>query len=196
MRKAMKDVIIAAFDESIRVKQAFLRDNLDILTKSIDAVVAAFKSGNKLLLFGNGGSAADAQHIAAEFVNRFRVDRPPLAAIALTTDSSALTSIANDYDYSLVFAKQIQALGKPGDIAIAMSTSGNSANVIAGVEVCKQLQIRTIGLTGDSGGKMAGKVDHLLNVGASKDTARIQETHILIGHVICEMVDAALYPAA
>ena len=194
-RKAMKDAIVAAFDESIRVKQAFLRDNLDILTKSIDAVVAAFKSGNKLLLFGNGGSAADAQHIAAEFVNRFRVDRPPLAAIALTTDSSALTSIANDYDYSLVFAKQIQALGKPGDIAIAFSTSGNSANVIAGVEVCKQLQIRTIGLTGDSGGKMAGKVDHLLNVGASKDTARIQETHILIGHVICEMVDAALYPA-
>ncbi len=97
----MKDAIVAAFDESIRVKQAFLRDNLDILTKAIDAVVAAFKSGNKLLLFGNGGSAADAQHIAAEFVNRFRVDRPPLAAIALTTDSSALTSIANDYDYSL-----------------------------------------------------------------------------------------------
>jgi D-sedoheptulose 7-phosphate isomerase len=194
-RKAMKDAIIAAFDESIRVKQAFLRDNLDILAKAIDAVVAAFKSGNKLLLFGNGGSAADAQHIAAEFVNRFRVERPPLAAIALTTDSSALTSIANDYDYSLVFAKQIQALGKPGDVAIAISTSGNSANVIAALEVCNQLQIRTIGLTGDSGGKMTGKVDHLLNVGASKDTARIQESHILIGHVICEIVDAALYPA-
>ena len=191
----MKDAIVAAFDESIRVKQAFLRDNLDILAKAIDAVVAAFKSGNKLLLFGNGGSAADAQHIAAEFVNRFRVERPPLAAIALTTDSSALTSIANDYDYSLVFAKQIQALGKPGDVAIAISISGNSANVIAAVEVCKQLQIRTIGLTGGSGGKMTGKVDHLLNVGASKDTARIQESHILIGHVICEMVDAALYPA-
>ncbi len=127
----MKDAIVAAFDESIRVKQAFLRDNLDILAKAIDAVVVAFKSGNKLLLFGNGGSAADAQHIAAEFVNRFRVERPPLAAIALTTDSSALTSIANDYDYSMVFAKQIQALGKPGDVAIAISTSGNSANVIA-----------------------------------------------------------------
>ena len=191
----MKDAIVAAFDESIRVKQAFLRDNLDILTKSIDAVVAAFKSGNKLLLFGNGGSAADAQHIAAEFVNRFRVDRPPLAAIALTTDSSALTSIANDYDYTLVFAKQIQALGKPGDIAIAISTSGSSANVVAAVEICKQLQIRTIGLTGDRGGKMIGKVDYLLNVSASNDTARIQESHILIGHVICEMVDAALYPA-
>ncbi|MGZ8450677.1 MAG: D-sedoheptulose-7-phosphate isomerase [Candidatus Binatia bacterium] len=191
----MKHAIVAAFDESIRVKQAFLRDNLDILAKAIDAVVAAFKSGNKLLLFGNGGSAADAQHIAAEFVNRFRVERPPLAAIALTTDSSALTSIANDYDYSLVFAKQIQALGKPGDVAIAISTSGNSANVIAALEVCMQLQIRTIGLTGGSGGRMTGKVDHLLNVGASNDTARIQESHILIGHVICELVDAALYPA-
>jgi D-sedoheptulose 7-phosphate isomerase len=191
----MKDAIVAAFDESIRVKQAFLRDNLDILAKAIDAVVVAFKSGNKLLLFGNGGSAADAQHIAAEFVNRFRVERPPLAAIALTTDSSALTSIANDYDYSLVFAKQIQALGKPGDMAIAISTSGNSANVIAALEVCMQLQISTIGLTGGSGGRMTGKVDHLLNVGASKDTARIQESHILIGHVICELVDDALYPA-
>lgn len=191
----MKDAIVAAFDESIRVKQAFLRDNLDILAKAIDAVVVAFKSGNKLLLFGNGGSAADAQHIAAEFVNRFRIERPPLAAIALTTDSSALTSIANDYDYSLVFAKQIQALGKPGDVAIAISTSGNSANVIEAVEVCKQAKICTIGLSGGNGGKMAGKVDHLLNVGASKDTARIQESHILIGHVICELVDAALYPA-
>ena len=193
-RKPMKDAIVAAFDESIRVKQAFLRDNLDILTKATETVVAAFRSGNKLLLFGNGGSAADAQHIAAEFINRFRVERPPLAAIALTTDSSALTSIANDYDYSQVFAKQLQALGKPGDVAIAISTSGNSANVLAAVEVCQQLQIRTIGLTGGSGGRMTGKVDHLLNVGATQDTARIQETHILVGHVICELVDAALYP--
>jgi len=190
----MKDAIAAAFEESIRVKQAFLRENLDILTKAIDAVALAFTSGNKVLLFGNGGSAADAQHIAAEFVNRFRVERPPLAAIALTTDSSALTSIANDYDYSQVFAKQVQALGKPGDVAIAISTSGNSANVLAAVEVCQQLQIRTIGLTGGSGGRMTGKVDYLLNVGATQDTARIQETHILVGHVICELVDAALYP--
>ena len=191
----MKDAIAAAFAESIRVKQAFLSDNLDTLAKAIEAVVAAFKNGNKLLLFGNGGSAADAQHIAAEFVNRFRVERPPLPAIALTTDSSALTSIANDYDYTQVFAKQVQALGKPGDVAIAISTSGNSANVIAAVEVCKRLQIRTIGLTGGSGGRMTDKVDHLLNVGASRDTARIQESHILIGHVICELVDATLYPA-
>lgn len=190
----MKDAIAAAFAESIRVKQAFLRDNVEVLIKAIDAIVEAFKSGNKLLLFGNGGSAADAQHIAAEFVNRFRIERPPLAAIALTTDSSALTSIANDYDYSQIFAKQVQALGKAGDVAIAISTSGNSANVIAALEVCKRTNIRTIGLTGGSGGKMAKDVDFLLNIGATKDTARIQETHILIGHVICELVDAALYP--
>jgi len=191
----MKDAINDAFAESIRVKQAFLGDNLDRLIGAIHAIVSAFKSGNKLLLFGNGGSAADAQHIAAEFVNRFRVERPPLPAIALTTDSSALTSIANDYDYTQVFTKQIQALGKPGDVVVAISTSGNSANVLAALAVCKQAKIRTIGLTGGSGGKMAKEVDYLLNVGASKDTARIQETHILIGHVICEMVDATLYPA-
>ena len=190
----MKDTIVAAFAESIRVKQAFLRDNLDVLIQAIEAVVAAFKSGNKLLLFGNGGSAADAQHIAAEFVNRFRVERPPLPAIALTTDSSALTSIANDYAYSQVFAKQIQALGKPGDVVIAISTSGNSPNVIKAVEYCKQVNIRTIGFTGSDGGKMAKEVDLLLNVGATKDTARIQESHILIGHVLCELVDATLYP--
>lgn len=191
----MKDAINAAFAESIRVKHAFLRENLDVLIRAIDAVVGAFRSGNKILLFGNGGSAADAQHIAAEFVNRFRFERPPLPAIALTTDSSALTSIANDYDYAQVFAKQVQAIGKAGDVAVAISTSGNSANVLAALTVCKQAQIRTIGLTGGSGGKMAGEVDFFLNVSASKDTARIQESHILIGHVICEMVDATLYPA-
>jgi len=193
--KVMKDAINAAFAESIRVKEAFLRDNLDILIKAIDVVVAAFKSGNKLLLFGNGGSAADAQHIAAEFVNRFRVERPPLPAIALTTDSSALTSIANDYDYTQVFAKQVQALGRSGDVAIAISTSGNSGNVLAALKACKQANISTIGLTGGSGGKMAEDVDYCLDVGASRDAARVQESHILIGHVICEMVDATLYPA-
>ena len=191
----MKETIEQAFAESIRVKQAFLRDNLDILMKAIDAIVAAFRSGNKLLLFGNGGSAADSQHIAAEFVNRFRIERPPLPAIALTTDSSALTSIANDYDYSQVFAKQIRALGKAGDAALAISTSGNAANVLAAIAACKKLGITTIGLTGGSGGKMAGSVDHLLCVSEGKDTARIQETHILIGHVICELVDAQLFPS-
>lgn len=191
----MKETIINAFNESISVKQSFLRDNLEILTRVIDAVVAAFKNGNKVLLFGNGGSAADAQHIAAEFTNRFMIEREPLPALALTTDSSALTAIANDYDFSQVFSKQVKALGKAGDVAFGISTSGNSANVLAAFEVCKQLKISTVGLTGGSGGKMAGNVDYLLRVAETTKTARIQETHILVGHVICEMVDQQLFPA-
>jgi D-sedoheptulose 7-phosphate isomerase len=190
----MKDVIVNAFDESIRVKQSFLRDNLEVLTEAIDAVVAAFRRGNKFLLFGNGGSAADAQHIAAEFTNRFLVERPPLPAIALTTDSSALTAIANDYEYAQVFAKQVQALGKPGDVAMAISTSGNSANVLEAIEACKKLAIQTIGLTGGNGGKMVGKVDFMLRVAEGKNSPRIQETHILVGHVICDVVDRTLFP--
>jgi D-sedoheptulose 7-phosphate isomerase len=191
----MKDAITQAFEESIRVKQVFLRDNIDALVDAVEAIVHCFQKGNKLLLFGNGGSAADAQHIAAEFVNRFLVDRPPLPAIALTTDSSILTSIANDYDYEEVFAKQLRALGKAGDVALAISTSGNSANVLAAIEVCRQLKIKTIGLTGGNGGKMAGQVDILLAVSAGRNSARIQETHILVGHVICDIVDQTLFPS-
>ena len=191
----MKETIEQAFAESIRVKQAFLRDNLEVLIKAVEAVVAAFRRGNKLLLFGNGGSAADAQHIAAEFTNRFLIERPPLPALALTTDSSALTAIGNDYDYSQIFVKQLQALGKAGDIALAISTSGNSANVLEAIETCKQLKIATIGLTGGSGGKMVGQVDYLLRVGEGKNSPRIQETHILVGHVICDIVDRQLFAA-
>jgi D-sedoheptulose 7-phosphate isomerase len=191
----MKDVIVKAFEESIRVKQAFLRDNLETLARAIDAVVECFRRGNKVMIFGNGGSAADAQHIAAEFTNRFLIDRPPLPAIALTTDTSALTAIANDCDYSQIFAKQVQALGKQGDIALAISTSGNSPNVIAAIEVCRQQKITTIGLTGGTGGKMAGEVDHLLRVSEGRNSPRIQETHILVGHVICDIVDQILFPA-
>ncbi len=191
----MKDAITQAFDESIRVKRAFLGDNIDTLVSAIDAIIACFQRGNKLLLFGNGGSAADAQHIAAEFVNRFLIDRPPLPAIALTTDTSALTSIANDDDYKEVFAKQVRALAKEGDIALAISTNGNSANVLVAIDVCKQLKITTIGLTGGNGGKMAGKVDFLLKVSEGRNSPRIQETHILVGHVICDIVDQKLFPA-
>jgi D-sedoheptulose 7-phosphate isomerase len=189
----MRDAIASAFDESVRVKQAFLRNNLDTLVQVIDALVAMFGRGNKLLIFGNGGSAADAQHIAAEFTNRFLIERPPLAALALTTDTSALTSIANDYDYSQVFAKQLKALGKSGDMALAISTSGNSSNIIAALDACRDLKIEVIGLTGGDGGKMAAKVDYLLKVSEGKTSARIQETHILVGHVICEMVDQILF---
>ena len=191
----MKDAIIRAFDESIRVKQAFLRDNLDTLVRVIDAVAAALQRGNKLLIFGNGGSAADAQHIAAEFTNRFQIERPPLAALALTTDTSALTAIANDYDYDQVFAKQVRALGKTGDIALAISTSGNSANILVALEACRERQIATIGLTGGNGGKMAARVDFLLQASEGKISPRIQETHIIVGHVICEMVDRIMFPS-
>jgi D-sedoheptulose 7-phosphate isomerase len=190
----MKEAITRAFEESVRVKRAFLRDGIDAVIRAVDALVTAFGNGNKLLIFGNGGSAADAQHIAAEFVNRFRMERPPLPAIALTTDTSALTSIANDYDYVETFAKQVRALGKAGDVALAISTSGNAANVIRALQICRELKIATIGLTGGNGGRLAGQVDHLLCVSETTNTARIQETHILIGHVICELIDAQLFP--
>jgi D-sedoheptulose 7-phosphate isomerase len=189
----MKETIALAFEESARVKHAFLRENLDTLVLVIEALVAMFRRGNKLLIFGNGGSAADAQHIAAEFTNRFLIERPPLAALALTTDTSALTSIANDYDYSQVFSKQVRALGKSGDMALAISTSGNSSNIVAALDACSDLRIATIGLTGGDGGKMGAKVDYLLRASAGKTSARIQETHILVGHVICEMVDQNLF---
>ena len=191
----MKEAITKAFEESIQAKKAFLKENLTTLMSAIDAIAEAFLRGNKFLIFGNGGSAADAQHIAAEFVNRFRIERPPLPALALTTDTSAITSIANDYDYKEIFSKQVKALGKEGDVALAISTSGNAANVLAAIEVCKKLKIATIGLTGGDGGKMARQVDYLLRVSEGKNTARIQETHILVGHVICELVDQKLFSA-
>lgn len=192
----MRRDIERIFAESIRVKRDFLRTNAASLGTAVQWLVHAFRSGQKLLVFGNGGSAADAQHIAAELVNRFKIERPPLPAIALTTDSSALTSIANDYSYAEVFAKQVQALGRAGDVALAISTSGNAANVLRAVRACKRLDIRTIALTGGGGGKLAAAADLVLCAGATRETARIQETHILVGHVLCELVDAQLFPEA
>ncbi len=191
----MREAIVKAFEESIQAKRSFLKENLTTLLTVIDVIAGAFLRGNKLLLFGNGGSAADAQHIAAEFVNRFRIERPPLPALALTTDTSAITSIANDYAYKEIFAKQIKALGKEGDVAAAISTSGNAENVLLAVDACKKLNITTVGLTGGGGGKLAGKVDYLLRVSETQNTARVQETHILVGHVICEMVDEKIFLA-
>ena len=191
----MNDAIIKAFEESIQTKRSFLKENLNTLVTVIDLLAAAFSNGKKFLLFGNGGSAADAQHIAAEFVNRFRIERRPLPAIALTTDTSVITSIANDYDYKEIFAKQVRALGKEGDVALAISTSGNAENVLAAVDACKRLKIVSVGLTGGDGGKLSDNADYLLRVSGSKNTARVQETHILVGHVICEMVDQKLFAA-
>jgi D-sedoheptulose 7-phosphate isomerase len=182
-----------AFAASIAAKRAFLREHERTLAGVASLLTERFAAGSKVLLFGNGGSAADAQHIAAEFVNRFVIERPPLPAIALTTDTSALTSIANDYRFADVFTKQVQALGQPGDVALAISTSGNSPSILKAVAECRRRKMHTVGLTGGTGGKLRGKVDHLLCVSATRETARIQETHILIGHVLCELVDTALY---
>ncbi len=148
--------------------------------------------GHKIMLFGNGGSAADAQHIAAEFVNRFTIERPPLAAMALTTDTSILTSIGNDYDFDEIFTKQILALGQKDDIALGISTSGNSTNVLNAFKTARNAGIFTLGMTG-RGGKIKGLADMVLTV-ASDVTARIQETHILMGHILCELVDRVLFP--
>jgi D-sedoheptulose 7-phosphate isomerase len=188
----MKREIKRIFKESIAAKQAFVRENIGALVRVIDLCHEALAGGHTLFLFGNGGSAADAQHLAAEFVNRFKLPRRGLPAIALTTDTSALTSIANDFGYKEVFARQIEALGHPGDVAFAISTSGNSTSVLHAVKRCRQQGIATVGLSGGTGGKLASRVDHLLCVDATRDTARIQETHILIGHTICEMVEARL----
>jgi len=185
--------IRALFEASARARDVFLEENGDALARAVDLVAEALAGGRKLLLFGNGGSAADAQHLAAEFVGRFQRERQPLRAIALTTDSSALTAIANDYGYDEVFARQVRALGAPGDIALAISTSGRSPSVLHAVEACRALGIETIGLTGGDGGTLAGLVDLCLRVSASTHAARIQETHILIGHVLCELVDRRLF---
>jgi D-sedoheptulose 7-phosphate isomerase len=188
----MKDHVVKIFKESCRVKEAFINDNLGRLVNIIEVLTGALKAGNKILIFGNGGSAADAQHIAAEFVNRFIIERPPLPAIALTTDTSVITSVGNDYDFSEIFAKQIRALGQPGDVAWGISTSGNSPNVIKGLEMAKKMGLLTLAFTGGDGGSIGQIADFLLNV-SSNSTARIQETHITASHTICELVDMKLF---
>lgn len=188
----MQDYIVKIFRESIQVQEAFVNENLGRIVAVVEAVTAALKAGNQILLFGNGGSAADAQHLAAEFVNRFVIERPPLPAIALTTDASIITSIGNDYDFAEIFSKQIRAIGRKGDIAWGMTTSGTSANVVKGLEAANKMGMVTIGFTGRDGGDVAKMVDHALNV-SSTSTPRIQEAHITAGHVICEMVDFKLF---
>lgn len=188
----IEDIIIRCFKESNRIKEIFLAENLGRIVKIIDVITAALKKGNKILLFGNGGSAADAQHLAAEFVNRFLIERPPLPAIALTTDSSVLTSIANDYEFNEIFSKQIRAIGQPGDIAWGLSTSGSSPNVLKGLEAARKIGMTTIALTGRDGGAIAKVADYSLNV-SSNLTPRVQEAHITAGHVICEMIDYKLF---
>jgi D-sedoheptulose 7-phosphate isomerase len=188
----LEDYIVKIFRESNQAKENFINENLPRIVAAVDAVTSALMAGNKILLFGNGGSAADAQHLAAEFVNRFMIERPPLPAIALTTDTSVITSIGNDYNFADIFSKQIRAIGQRGDIAWGMSTSGTSANVIRAMEAAKKIGMVTIGFTGRDGGVVARMVDHTLNV-SSTSTPRIQEVHITAGHAICEMVDFKLF---
>ena len=188
----MENIISKRFKESGEVKARFLKDNLSKMLEVIKLVSQSFEGGSKLLLFGNGGSAADAQHIAAEFVNRYIIERPPLPAIALTTDTSILTSVSNDSSFNEIFSKQIKALGKEGDVAVGISTSGNSQNMVKAFEVAKEMGIKTVALTGNDGGAMAKIADVSLVV-PSASTPRIQETHILIGHILCEMVEHQLF---
>jgi D-sedoheptulose 7-phosphate isomerase len=156
--------------------------------------VDALRAGGKLLIAGNGGSAADAQHLAAEFVSRFYFDRPGLAAIALTTDTSALTAIGNDYGFERLFSRQVDALGRAGDVFIGISTSGNSPNVLAALAECRTKRLITVGLTGRSGGKMAALCDHCLRM-PSTETPKIQEGHIIVGHIICALVEREMFSA-
>ncbi|EBH4178609.1 D-sedoheptulose 7-phosphate isomerase [Campylobacter jejuni] len=182
------------FQESILVKEQILKDeNLITLIKNASLeVIKAYRNGNKTLLAGNGGSAADAQHIAGEFVSRFYFDRPGIASIALTTDTSILTAIGNDYGYENLFARQVQAQGVKGDVFIGISTSGNSKNILKALELCKQKGIISIGLSGASGGAMNELCDYCIKV-PSTCTPRIQEAHILIGHIICAIVEEELF---
>jgi D-sedoheptulose 7-phosphate isomerase len=190
----MKRTILYQIEESISVKQQIL-DNTDLISrieKAAQIIINAYHTNNKTLLAGNGGSAADAQHIAGEFVSRFYFDRPGLASIALTSNTSILTAIGNDYGFENLFARQIQAQGVAGDIFIGISTSGNSKNVVEALKMCKKIGITTIGFTGEKVGTMDSFCDICIKV-PSPETPRIQEAHILIGHIICCLVEEEIF---
>jgi len=189
------DAIKTIFDDSIATKQAAIAAMPEALARAVDCLVHALKNGNKVLTCGNGGSAADAQHFSSELLNRFHHDRPGLPAIALTTDASTITSIANDYAYDQVFSRQISSLGQPGDILLAISTSGNSGNVVQAIKSAHERGMHIVAMTGNQGGKMAELLDAQdveLRVPSSV-TARIQEVHLLILHVLCSRIDAILF---
>ncbi|MFP3868329.1 MAG: SIS domain-containing protein [Desulfobacteraceae bacterium] len=189
----LADRVKEFFADSVRLKTQFIEEQAPLVVEAARLLAAALQAGHKILIFGNGGSAADAQHLAAEFVNRFRIERPPLAALALTTDSSILTSIGNDYHFHDIFVKQIKALGQPGDVAWGISTSGSSPNVVAALKAARQQGLKTMAVTGRDGGPLAPLADVALIV-KSHDTPRIQEVHITIGHALCELVDQLLFP--
>ena len=190
----MSDLVKKILQESCAIKQKVMEDDqlLSLIHEVMEASINALRNGNKLLFAGNGGSASDAQHIAAELVGRYEQDRAGLPALALTTNSSQITAIANDYGYDQLFQRQVQALANKGDIFFGLSTSGNSKNVINAIQQCKQQEVITVGMTGRSGGQMATLCDYCINVPAD-NTARIQEVHITIGHIICSGIERALF---
>jgi D-sedoheptulose 7-phosphate isomerase len=189
-----EDCVSKSIQESIAAKQRLLgsADVISTVAKVSEILVDALKQGNKVLLFGNGGSAADAQHIAAEFVGRFAFDRPALPALALSVNPSCVTAIGNDYGFDVVFSRQIEALGRSGDVAIGISTSGNSPNVLRALAVARKMGLHTVALAGCTGGKLKEAVDHCICV-PSNETPRIQECHILIGHIISELVEQTIF---
>jgi D-sedoheptulose 7-phosphate isomerase len=188
----LRGIVENSFRENARLQLAFLHGHLDLIVRAADAMARSLRAGGKIMLFGNGGSAADAQHIAAELVNRFFLERKALPAIALTTDSSVITSISNDRDYVEVFARQVEALGRPGDVAVGISTSGQSASVVRGLETAGSSRLCTVAFTGGDGGKIAQLVDYAFVV-PSRSTPRIQEVHATLGHVLCQLVERELF---
>lgn len=182
-----------AVAESVRLKSRFVEEAGPKVVDAARMLAETLRDGGKILIFGNGGSAADSQHLAAEFVNRFQIERKPLSALALTTNTSILTAIGNDYDFREVFAKQVTALGHPGDVAWGLSTSGNSPNVVKGLKAARELGLKTLALSGRDGGPVAAQGDIAL-VAPSGNTPRIQELHITIGHALCDLVDYLLFP--
>ncbi len=188
----MKKRIEETIRESITVKEAVLKEAVKDIERSALAIIKSLRDDGKLLVFGNGGSAADSQHIVAELVGRFRKERAPLAAIALTANTSIITALANDYGYDTVFSRQVEALGRRGDVAMGISTSGGSKNVIEAIRKAKAIGMVTIGLLGGDGGAIKRECDIAVVV-ASRETARIQESHAMIGHIICELVEEELF---
>jgi len=188
------DAILGEINDSISVKQKILEDAALVhsIQQVADECIEAYQRGNRVLLAGNGGSAADAQHIAAEFVSRYAFDRPGLASIAFTTDTSMLTAIGNDYGYDQIFRRQLEANGRQGDVFIGISTSGNSPNVLAALQCAQELGIVAVGLTGQGGEKMQAFCDYCIKV-PSTSTPRIQESHIMLGHIICGIVESTLF---
>ena len=191
----MTDKITNLIQASIQVKQQIITDGhlQKIVAEVTDVIEKAFRAGNKVLFCGNGGSAADAQHLAAEFSGRFYIDREPLFAEALHVNTSYLTAVANDYSYDLIYSRLIRGCGRQGDVLVGLTTSGNSANIIEAFKEAKNKEMITVGLTGATGGKLKAESDYLINV-PSTDTPRIQESHILLGHIICQIVEERLFP--